>query len=84
LHFYNEIVLDYPPSKRLFAGFDNLGKALEIVAIEDDEHERLAVENGNYRKATKKESMEVRLAALSVIVHEMQDIVKKDKELAHT
>jgi hypothetical protein len=40
-----------------------------------------AVEKGNYRQATKKETMEVRLAALSAIVHEMQDMVKNDKEL---
>ena len=43
-----------------------------------------AVEQGNYRKATKKESMAVRLAALSAIVHEMQDIIQKDKELINT
>jgi hypothetical protein len=45
----------------------------------------IAVEKGNYRKATKKESMEVRLAALASLVKNMQtemhDIVKKDKEL---
>jgi len=40
-----------------------------------------AVESGNFRQATKKESMEVRVAALSDIVHEMQDIIKNDKEL---
>ena len=40
-----------------------------------------AVEQKNYRKATKRESMEVRLAALSNIVHEMQEIVQNDKEL---
>ncbi|MDR2900119.1 MAG: hypothetical protein LBV20_01175 [Treponema sp.] len=52
----------------------NIDEVLEDVST--------AVEQGNYRKATKKESMEVRLAALSAIVSEMQDIVKKDKELA--
>jgi predicted neutral ceramidase superfamily lipid hydrolase len=45
-----------------------------------------AVEQRNYRKATKKESMEVRLAALALIVKNMQDemheIVQNDKELA--
>ena len=45
----------------------------------------IAVEKGNYRKATKKESMEVRLAALANLVKNMQsemhDIVKNDKEL---
>ena len=40
-----------------------------------------AVEQGNYRHATKKESMAVRLAALSAIVHEMQVLVQNDKEL---
>ena len=39
-----------------------------------------AVEQGNYRQATKKEAMEVRLSA---IVHEMQVIVQNDKELTH-
>ena len=46
-----------------------------------------AVAQGNYRKATKKESMEVRLAALALIVKNMQDemndIVRNDKELRH-
>ena len=40
-----------------------------------------AIEQGNYRKATKKESMAVRLAALGEIVKEMQALVKNDKEL---
>ena len=40
-----------------------------------------AVEQGEYRQATKRESMAVRLAALSDIVHEMQELVKNDKEL---
>ena len=54
----------------------NVDEILESVAS--------SVEQRNYRKATKKESMAVRLAALSAIVHEMQDIIKNDKELAHT
>ena len=29
--------------KRLFVGFDNLGRALEIIAIEDEEEDRLVV-----------------------------------------
>jgi hypothetical protein len=41
-----------------------------------------AVEHGNARPATKRESMSVRLAALGEIVHEMQTIVEGDKELA--
>ena len=36
-------LLDDPPPKRLLAGFDNLGNALEIIAIEDDEKECLVV-----------------------------------------
>jgi hypothetical protein len=42
-HFNNDIMLNYPPMKRLFIGFDNLGRALEIIAIEDDEEDRLVV-----------------------------------------
>ena len=36
-------LLDDPPPKRLLAGFDNLGNALEIIAIEDEERECLVV-----------------------------------------
>ena len=43
-----------------------------------------AVERGDYRPATKRESMTVRLAALSDIVHEMQVMVQNDKELVGT
>ena len=53
----------------------NVDEVLESVAS--------AVEQGNYRNATKKESMAVRLAALSAIVHNLQEIVENDKELAH-
>ena len=52
----------------------NVDKVLESVAS--------AVEQGNYRNATKKETMAVRLAALSAIVKKMQSIVENDKELA--
>jgi len=45
----------------------------------------VAVAQGNYRKATKKESMEVRLAALVMLVKNMQsemhDIVQNEKAL---
>jgi hypothetical protein len=41
-----------------------------------------AVERGETRPATKRESMAVRLAALSGIVNEMQTIIKNDKELS--
>ena len=52
----------------------------------EDEVNRVvtAVEQKNYRKATKRESMEVRIAALSSIVHEMQEMVQNDKELINT
>ena len=46
-----------------------------------------AVIQGNYRKSTKKESMEVRLAALALLVKNMQDemhdIVQNERELVH-
>ena len=42
-HFCNDIVLNEPPTKRLFVGFDNIGRALEIIAIEDEEEDRLVV-----------------------------------------
>jgi hypothetical protein len=53
----------------------NIDEVLEEVAY--------AVEQGHYRKSTKKESMAVRLAALSAIVQEMQTTIKNDKELVH-
>jgi hypothetical protein len=43
LHFRKDVVLDEPPVKRLFVGFDNLSRALEVIAIEDDDQERLVV-----------------------------------------
>ena len=42
-HFTNDIMLNYPPMKRLFVGFDNVGRALEIIAIEDEEQDCLIV-----------------------------------------
>ncbi|MCL2044585.1 MAG: hypothetical protein FWG89_10650 [Treponema sp.] len=36
-------LLDDPPPKRLFAGFDHVGNALEVIAVEDDEQDRLVV-----------------------------------------
>jgi hypothetical protein len=38
----DKLLADSPP-KRLLAGFDHLGNALEIIAIEDDERECLVV-----------------------------------------
>ncbi|MCL2044584.1 MAG: hypothetical protein FWG89_10645 [Treponema sp.] len=46
----------------------------EVVAAE---------EQGRTRPATKKETMAVRLAALSAIVLKMQETVDSDKELTH-
>lgn len=43
----------------------------------------IAVEQGEFRQATKRETMTVRLAALSNIVHEMQEMVRNDKELVN-
>ena len=43
LHFQSDLVMDDPPTKRLFVGFDHKGTALEIIAIEDDEQNRLVV-----------------------------------------
>jgi len=53
----------------------------EINAEEVVNHVVDAIEHGTFRQATKRESMAVRLAALSEIVHEMQTLVKNDKEL---
>jgi len=50
--------------------FDNILK--EVYKAEDE---------GRTRLATKQESMRVRLAALSAIVKNMQEIVEKDHEL---
>ena len=43
LHFQSDIVIDDPPPKRLFVGFDHHGNPLEIIAVEDEEHYRLVV-----------------------------------------
>jgi hypothetical protein len=43
----------------------------------------LAMEQGNCRPATKRESMEIRLAALSAIVRKMQAEVAADKKLVN-
>jgi hypothetical protein len=37
------ILINDPPPKRLFVGFDHLGAALELIAIDDDEQDRLLV-----------------------------------------
>jgi len=55
--------------------FDDININEEVERVAD------AVEQGNFRPASKRESMAVRLAALSEIVHAMQVIVQTDKEL---
>jgi hypothetical protein len=53
------------------------------IKIEDEVDTMVtAVEQGKLRPAAKRESMSVRFAALSDIVHELQVIVKDDKELS--
>ena len=42
-----------------------------------------AEEQGKLRTATKRETMIVRLAALSAIVRRMQEVVENEKELVH-
>jgi hypothetical protein len=53
----------------------------EINADEEVKRVSEAVAKGEYRKATKRESMAVRLAALSKIIHELQVQVQNEKEL---
>ena len=53
----------------------------EVNIEKEVSHVVNSVEQGTARSATKRESMAVRLAALSEIVHEMQVLVKEDKEL---
>ena len=36
-------ILDDPPPKHLVAGFDHIGNALEIIAVEDIKRDRLVV-----------------------------------------
>lgn len=43
LNFRNNMALDDSPPKYLFVGFDHLGNALEIIAVEDIEYDRMVV-----------------------------------------
>jgi hypothetical protein len=53
------------------------------IQIEDEVNNVVtAMKRDELRPATKKESMLVRLAALSDIVHELQMVIKNDKELS--
>ena len=42
-NFQNDLVIGDSPLKRLFVGFDHRGIPLEIIAIEDEEQDRLVV-----------------------------------------
>jgi len=42
-----------------------------------------AIDKGDYRQATKQETMKVRLAALASIVHNLQEVVEKDPQLVN-
>jgi len=42
-HLHNDIVINDVLSKRLFVGFDHIGNALEVIAVVDDEQDRLVV-----------------------------------------
>lgn len=42
-HSNNDVVVSHPPTKRVVVGFDHHGNAIEIVAIEDEERDRLMV-----------------------------------------
>ncbi|MDR0475352.1 MAG: hypothetical protein LBH43_16980 [Treponema sp.] len=56
-------------------GYDEINADEEVNCVVS------AIEQRAFRQATKRESMAVRLAALSEIVREMQDQIKNDKEL---
>jgi hypothetical protein len=58
--------------------YDEIDVEKEVQAVDD------AMERGEFRPATKKETMELRLAALSAIVRKMQDLVENDRELANS
>jgi hypothetical protein len=42
-NFRCDLLLESVPVKRLFVGFDHLGAALELIAIEDSDLDRLVV-----------------------------------------
>jgi hypothetical protein len=43
LNVRGDKLLDDPPPKRLLVGFDHVGKALEIIAVEEEERNLLVV-----------------------------------------
>jgi hypothetical protein len=58
--------------------YDEIDVEKEVQAVDD------AMEQGSFRPATKKETMALRLTALSTIVHKMQELVENDRELANS
>ena len=42
-NYRNDKTLNDPPLKRLFVGFDHSGNAIEVIAIEEEEGNRLVV-----------------------------------------
>jgi hypothetical protein len=58
--------------------YDEIDIEKEVQAVD------AAMERGTCRPATKKETMIVRLAALSAIVRRMQAVVENNEELAKT
>jgi len=46
-NYRNDKTLNEPPLKRLFVGFDHLGNAIEVIAIEEEERNRLVVIHAN-------------------------------------
>ena len=57
--------------------YDEINVEQEVQAVYD------ALDSGAFRRATKKENMALRLAALAAMVSNMQAIVEQDKELAN-
>ncbi|MDR1229950.1 MAG: hypothetical protein LBK61_00970 [Spirochaetaceae bacterium] len=53
--------------------YDDIHVEDEVLVVAE------AVASGEYRHADKRESMEVRLAALSSIIQELQATIKNDK-----
>ncbi|GBU29436.1 hypothetical protein R84B8_03001 [Treponema sp. R8-4-B8] len=46
-NYRNDKTLHEPPLKRLFVGFDHLGNAIEVIAIEEEDRNRLVVIHAN-------------------------------------
>ena len=57
--------------------YDEIDIEKEVQAVDE------AIDRGEFRPATKKENMALRLAALGAIVREMQAVVENDRELVN-